>query len=150
MFLYSNELQVGKFQVKKLVNVWRPHFKFLPFNHYMSQNKTFTRKPSNTWNPFLHKIEIWLETWNNGKKLFLTHLKFEAFNNLKLSTIWKTFFHTFSNFNIETLNKSNNSIPHFKPKTWILKTWKKTFSTLENLQHFEEVSSTPPTHLEML
>jgi len=43
MSFYSNELQVAKFQVKKLVNFLRPLLKSLSFNFYMSRNKTFTR-----------------------------------------------------------------------------------------------------------
>jgi hypothetical protein len=106
MFFYSNESQVRKFQVEKLANVWRPHFKSLPLNCYMSQNKTFTKKPSNTWKTFLHKLEISLETCNNGKEFSLTHLKFEVLYNLK------TYFQHTSNFNVETFNNLKNFLPH--------------------------------------
>jgi len=87
---------------------------------YVSKQNLY-KKPSKTWKTFLHKLEIWLETCKIGKKFFLTHLKFEAFN------IWKNLFcthfklqhwnpqqfeelfpHTFSNFNVETLNNSKN------------------------------------------
>ncbi len=148
----------GKFQVEKLDNVWRPHLKSLPPNCYMSQNKTFTRN--------LQTLE----------KLSYTNLKFDlklvtlAKNslwhiwNLKLSITWETCLahtsnfnvetlnnlknflsHIFSNFNIETFNNLKNSCSH----TLHLKL-KEHSCTLENLQHFEEVSSTPPTHLEKL
>ncbi len=82
------------------------------------------KKCSSTRKAFLHKSAIWLETYKIGKKLSLTHLKLEAFNNLKilsctpqtstlkLSTTW-TFFHTFSNLNIETFNNLKNILPHF-------------------------------------
>jgi hypothetical protein len=106
------------FKFKKNSNVWKPHFKSLPLNHYMWQNKTFTKKSSNTWKTLLHKLEILVETCNNGKYLCLAHLKLEAFNNLKTSFStnlklqrWnfeqfeKTPFHTFSNLNIQTFNK---------------------------------------------
>jgi hypothetical protein len=75
----------------------------------------------------MHKLEISLETCNNCKELFLTHLKLEAFNNSKTSLSHS------SNFKVETFKKLEE---HFSP--------------FENLQHFEEVSSTLPTHLEML
>jgi hypothetical protein len=58
------------------------------------------------------------------KDLFSTHLK--------LSMNWRTFFHTFSRWNLI-----------------LSKTWRISFSHLKNLQHFEEISSTPSTHLEM-
>jgi hypothetical protein len=54
----------------------------------------------------MHKLEISLETCNNGKEFSLTHLKLEAFNDLK------TFLPHTSNFNVETLNKLKNSLPH--------------------------------------
>ncbi len=50
---------------------------------------------------------------------------------LETSKTWRTLFHT------------------IELETWNLKTWEHS-STLKNLQHFEEVSSTPPTHLEKL
>ncbi len=123
MFCYSNELQVGKFEVEKLANVWRPHLKSLPLNCYMSQNKTSTRnvqaqeKLSCTNLQFdlklirLEKNFLW-HTWNlklsTTWKSFLAHLKLQRWNfqqlelsftlsqtwTLKLSTTWKTFFHT--------------------------------------------------------
>jgi hypothetical protein len=40
-------------------------------------------KPSKIWKTFLHKFEIWLETYNVGKELSFTHLKLEAFKKLK-------------------------------------------------------------------
>jgi hypothetical protein len=58
---------------------------------------------------FLHKLRISRETCKNGKKLSLTHLKFEAFNKLK------TFLPHTSNFNVETFNNLKNlSSTHFK------------------------------------
>ncbi len=106
MFFYSNELYMGKFQVEKIANVWKPHLKSLPLNCYMSQNKTFT---------------INLQTF---EKLSCTNLKFDlklvtlANNflwhtwNLKLSTTWKTSLTHTSNFNIESFNNLKNSLPH--------------------------------------
>jgi hypothetical protein len=42
------------------------------------------------------------------------------------------------------------SSTHFHIETWYFqKTWRTSFSRLKNLQHFEEIFSTPPTHLEM-
>jgi hypothetical protein len=135
---------MGKFQVEKLVNVWKPHLKSLPLNCYMSQNKTFT---------------INLQTFEN---LSCTNLKFDlklltlANNslwhtwNLKLSTTWKTSLTHTSNFNIESFNNLKNSsthfhklqrwIPqqleelsftHFELKTWNLNTWRTLFHTWE-------------------
>jgi len=137
----------GKIQIKKLFNVWKPHFKSPPLNHYMSQNKTFTIKPSNTWKTFLHKFEISFETCNNGKHFSLTHLKLEDFNNLKaflphtsnfniktFNNSKNSFPHTFSNFNVETFNKSKNSLPH----TWNLKIRKKFFHTWKFTTFFNE------------
>jgi len=125
MFFYSNEVQVRKFQDEKLANVWKPHLESLPLNWYMSQNKTFTRKPSYTWKLYCTKSEIWLETCNIGKKLSLTHLKLEAFKNLKnLSYTHFKLHHWnsqqleelssthFSNFNVETFNNLKNSLSH--------------------------------------
>jgi hypothetical protein len=108
MSFYSNEVASGKISSWKLVNVWRPYFKSFPFNCYVSQNKTLTNKPSNTWKPFLHKLEISLQTCNNGEELFLTHLKFEAFNKLKAS-----FPHT-SNFKVETFKNLKNVLSHLR------------------------------------
>jgi hypothetical protein len=83
------------------------------------------KKLSNTWKTFLQKSKIWLETCNIGKELFLMHLKFEAFNNLKnlsahtsnlkveiLNNLKNFLPHIFSNFNVETLNNLKNSLPH--------------------------------------
>jgi hypothetical protein len=66
----------------------------------------------------------------NNSKNSLFHTLSETLT-LKTSKTWRTLFHT------------------FELKTWNLKTWRHS-SRLKNLQHFEEVSSTPPTHLEKL
>ncbi len=102
MFLYSNELQVGNFQVEKFINVWRPQLKSLPLNCYMSQNKIFTRnletieKLSCTNLKFdlklvtLAKNSLW-HTWN----LKLSTNRSTLLHTLsQTSTAWKTFFHT--------------------------------------------------------
>jgi hypothetical protein len=92
---------------------------------------------------FLHKCEMWLEICNIDKELFLTHLKLEAFNNLKTS-----FAHFFKlhRWNFQQLEEV--SFTHFfKLKCWISQQLEKHSSTLENLQHFEEVSSTSLTPL---
>ncbi len=70
MSFYSNELQVGKFQAKKLVNFLKPLLKSLPLNCYMSRNKTFTRNSQTL------------------EKLSCKNLKFD----LKLVTLAKNFF----------------------------------------------------------
>jgi hypothetical protein len=72
----------------------------------------------------LHKLGIWLETCRIGKKLSLTHLKLKPFNNLKS-------FSNSSNFNVEALNNSKNSLPH-------------TFSNfnVENFKKLKELSFT--------
>jgi hypothetical protein len=73
MFFYSNEMQVGKFQVEKLANVWKPHLKSLPLDCYMSQNKTFTRN---------------LQTF---ERLSCTNLKIDLkFVTLANNSLWHT------------------------------------------------------------
>jgi hypothetical protein len=71
---------------------------------------------------FLHKLEICLETCRIGKKLSLTHLKLNPFNNLKN-------FSNSSNFNVETFNNSKNSLPH-------------TFSNF-NVENFKNLRNSP-------
>jgi hypothetical protein len=104
-FLYSNEVQVGEFEVEKLVNVWRPHLKSLPFNGYMSQNKTFTRNPQTFEKLSCTNLKFGLKLIGLAKNS-LWHTW-----NLNLSTTWKNFSYT-SNFNVETFNNSKNSPPH--------------------------------------
>jgi hypothetical protein len=58
MFFYSNEVQVGKFEVEKLANVLRPHLKSLPLNFYSSQNKTFTRNSQTLEKPFCTNLKF--------------------------------------------------------------------------------------------
>ncbi len=148
MSFYLNELQVGKFRIEKLVNVWIPHLKSLPLNHYMSQKKTFTRKPSNTWkfsytnlkfhlklaimakNSFWHTWNLKLSTW---KPLFHTPQN----STLKLSTTWRTFFHTF--FETSTLKLSTNQktlLHTFQLKTWNLKNTLPHLKTYNTLKKF--------------
>ncbi len=95
---------------------------------------------------FLHENEIWLETYNIGKELFLRHLRFKALNNLKnLSCADFKLQH----WNFQQLEELSST--HFlKLECWNSQQFEKHSFTLENLQHFEEVSSTPPIHLEKL
>jgi hypothetical protein len=81
-FFYSNELQVGKFQLEKLVNVWKPHLKFLPLNCYMSQNKTFTKTLQTLEKLACTNLKFDLKLVTLAKNS-LWHMKLEAFNNLK-------------------------------------------------------------------
>jgi hypothetical protein len=133
MFFFSNEVQVGKFEVEKLANVVRPHLKSLPLNCYMLRNKNLCKKLSNIWKLSCTNVKFDLKLVTLTKNFTLTHLKLEAFNNLKnlsctlsqtstlqLTTIRRSLFHTFSNLNVESLNNS-----------------KKHSSTFENLQHFD-------------
>ncbi len=88
MFFYSKEAQVGKFQDEKLVNVWRPHLKSLPFNYYMSQNKFFYKKPSNLKNFLAQISNLNVETLQQLEKLFsidFFKINIEILNNLKNS-----------------------------------------------------------------
>jgi hypothetical protein len=110
LLLFSNELQVKKFQVEKLASVRKPNLKSLPLNCYMSQNKTFTINPQTL------------------EKLACTNLKFD----LKLVTLAKKFLPHTLNLKLETSRLEEHS------------------STLEILEHFEEVSFIPPTQLENL
>jgi hypothetical protein len=159
MFFYSNELQVGKFQVEKLVNVWRPHLKSLPLNCYMSQNKTFIRnlqtfeKSSCTNLKFDLKLNIGkefslthlkLEAFNNMKNLSCTHLKLQRWNFQQLEELSSTHFLKLECWNSQQLEKHSSKLEKHFSKL------EKHSSTLENLQHFEEISSTCPTHLEKL
>ncbi len=126
MFFYSNELEVGKFQVEKIANVWRPHLKSLALNCYMSQNKPFTRNPQ------------------TFEKLSCTNLKFDLklitlaknslwHTKLKLSRTWKTSLAHTSNLNVETFNNSKNSLPHtfLTSSLKLSTTWKTLFHTWE-------------------
>jgi hypothetical protein len=127
MFFYSNEVQVGKFEVEKLVNVARPHLKSLPLNCYMSRNKNLYKKLSNTWKLSCTNVKFDLKVVTLTKN-FLWHTW-----NLKLSTTWKTSFahffklqrcnlqqlekslpHIFSNFNVESFNNLENTLPHLR------------------------------------
>jgi hypothetical protein len=86
--------------------------------------------------------QAWNFTWNlqQCEKNSLKHLKLHTFNNSK------SFFPQTSNFQwIEELSSTQ-----FHLEIWYFqKTRRTSFSRLKNLQHFEEISSTPLTHLEM-
>jgi hypothetical protein len=105
MFFYSNELQVGKFQVEKLTNVWRPHLKSLPLNCYMSQNKTFTRSPQTLEKLSCKNLKFDLKLVTLAKNN-LWHTW-----NLKLKDLKNTFPH------LRTYNTLKKSFPHL-PLTW--------------------------------
>jgi hypothetical protein len=139
MFFYSKEVQVGKFEVEKLANVWRPHLKSLPLNGYMSQNKTFTRNPQRLEKLSCTNLKFDLKLVTLAKSSLFDTLEIWSFEQLekpllhtpqtwtlKLSTTRRTLFHTFS-------------------QTLMLKlstTWRTLFHTLWNLGHFEELSFT--------
>ncbi len=92
---------------------------------------------------FLHKYEIWLENCNIDKEFALTHLKLEAFNNLKnlsctfsqtstlkFSTTWRTVFHTLS----QTLTLELSTTWKTLFKTWKFTTfWRSVFHTSHSL-----------------
>jgi hypothetical protein len=124
--LYSNEVQMGEFEVEKLANVWRPHLKSLPLNGYMSQNKTFTRNLQTLEKLSCTNLKFGLKLVGLAKNSFWHTW------NLNLSTTWKNFSYT-SNFNVETFNNSKNSLPHtfsnFNIET--SKTWRTLFHTFE-------------------
>jgi hypothetical protein len=98
------------------------------------------RKASITCKSFI--TQAWNFIWNlqQCEKLSLTHLKLHTFNNSN------SFLSHTSNFQwIEEFSST-----HFHLEIWYFqKTWRTNFSRLKNLQHLEEISSTPPTHLEM-
>ncbi len=104
------------------------------------------KKPSNIWKTFLHKFEIWFETCNIGKKFFLTHLKLKAFNNLKNFSCTHLKLEGWNSQQLEEFSSTH----FFKFQHWNYQELEELSSTLHNLQHFEEVFSTPPTHLEKL
>jgi len=78
------------------------------------------RKLLTLTNLLLHKLEISLETCNNGN-FFFWHTW-----NFTLSTVRSPFFHT-----LQTFNESKNSLPHtfWNFKVEILTTWKTFFQT---------------------
>jgi hypothetical protein len=141
--IYKISIQMNyeweNFKFKNISNVWKPHFKSFPLNQYMWQNKTFTKQSSNTWKTLLHKLEILVETCNNGKYLCLAHLKLEAFNNLKtffssnlklqhwnFQQFEKTPFHTLFQ---TSMFKLSTNWRNFLPHTWNLNIQKTLFHT---------------------
>ncbi len=91
-----------------------------------------------------------LEAFNNMKNLSSTHfLKFEHWNIQQFEELSSTNFLKFERWNIQQFEKLSST--HFlKFERWNSQQLEKYSSTLENLQHFVEVSSTPPTHSEKL
>jgi hypothetical protein len=84
----------------------------------------------------LHK----LETCNNAKNSLW------PIWNFTLSITQRAFFHT-----LQTFNELKNSFAHtftLKLDTF-KKLWRTSFSHLKNLEHLEEISSTPPSQLKM-
>jgi hypothetical protein len=98
------------------------------------------RKTSITCKSFI--TQAWNFTWNlqQCEKLSLTHLKLDTFNNSK------NFLAHTSNF--QWIEELSSTLFHLET-CYFQKTWRTNFSHLKNLQHFEEISSTPPTHLKM-
>jgi hypothetical protein len=79
--------------------------------------------------PFAHTSILKVKTFNNLKNFLPHFLKLQCWNLQQLEKLFFT---------------------HIELKTWNLKTWRTFFHTWKILEHFEEVFSTPPTHLEKL
>jgi hypothetical protein len=144
MFFYSNEVQVGKFQVEKLANVWRLHFEISPIEllHVTKQNlykKTLKHMKNflaQTWNLIWNLQHLQrtlfdtLETWS-FQELEKPFLHTPQTSTLKLSTTRRTFFHTFSQPLTLKLSTTWRTLFHI---IWNPKTLWRTLSHTLNLK----------------
>jgi len=94
--------------------------------------------------PIILNFQRWKLAPSNFSMTFKDSIWKEDILNTKTTT------NTLSNLKVEVFNNSKNS--HLNTFTLILLFFRKrkSFPHLKTLQHFEEMSSTPPTHLERL